>query len=83
MPRKPKKQAPQPEAAKNFDEFTDESEGVDDDVPNVEAASSLAAEKLRDWRDVERYKEELRLRRLIDDELDIDDLGEGKLRRRR
>ena len=81
MPRKPKKQAPQPEAAKNFDEFTDDSEGVDEDVASVEAAADVPAEKLRDWRDVERYKEELRLRRLIDDELDIDGVGAGRRRR--
>lgn len=71
MPRKPKKQAPQPEAAKSFDEFVDDSETVDDDVAAAEAAAIAAAEKLRDWRDVERYKEELLLRRLIDDDLDI------------
>ena len=61
MPRKPKKPQPQTEAPKNFDEFVDES-------------IAGAASKLRDWRDVEKYKEERQLRRLVDDDLDLEDL---------
>ncbi|HVT34492.1 MAG TPA: hypothetical protein VHE37_02830 [Nevskiaceae bacterium] len=71
MPRKPKKPQPQPDAAKNLDEFGDESDVAEEEVAEVE---EHAAEKMRDWRDVEKYKEELSLRRLIDDDLDIDDL---------
>lgn len=70
MPRKPKKPQPQADASKNLDEF-DDSEGTEEEVADVE---ETLAEKQRDWRDVEKYKEELSLRRLIDDDLDIDDL---------
>lgn len=71
MPRKPKKQAPQPEASKsNFDEFVDDAEVSDDDVPNVEIEAPPG--KNRDWRDVEKLREERLLRQLIDDDLDIE-----------
>jgi hypothetical protein len=36
--------------------------------------------KLRDWRDVEKYKEERRLRRLIDDDMDFGDVLDGTAR---
>lgn len=74
MPRKAKKQQAQPEAPKSFDEFVDEAESQDEDAAIAETAAAIAAEKLRDWRDVEKLKEERMLRRLIDDDLDIDDL---------
>jgi hypothetical protein len=71
MPRKPKKQAPQPEVNKNnFDEFVDDAETSDDDVPNVEITAPPG--KSRDWRDVEKLREERLLRQLIDDDLDIE-----------
>lgn len=82
MPRKPKKQQAQPEAPKSFDEFVEEAEVVDEDVASAEAAASAANEKMRDWRDVEKFKEERMLRRLIDDDLDIDDLAAFGRRRR-
>lgn len=74
MPRKPKKPQPQTEAPKNFDEFVDEAEAVDEEVLNVDESIAGAASKLRDWRDVEKYKEERQLRRLVDDDLDLEDL---------
>lgn len=70
MARKPKKPAPQPEAAKPFDEFADDEAGDDEVGVDDEAAADA---KLRDWRDVEKYKEERALRRMIDDELDFDE----------
>lgn len=76
MPRKSKKaqQQQQPEQ-KGYEEF-DEAEAVaEEEVPPDEAAQA-AALKLRDWRDVEKYKEERRLRRLIDDDMDYGDLLE-------
>lgn len=77
MGRKPKKQAaPQPEQ-KGYDEFADESEAADDEV-SVDDEAQAAALKMRDWRDVEKYKEERRLRRLIDDEMEFD-LPVGKV----
>lgn len=74
MPRKPKKPQPQTEAPKSFDEFVDEAEAVDEEVLNVDESIAGAAGKLRDWRDVEKYKEERQLRRLVDDDLDLEDL---------
>lgn len=73
MPRKPKKAQTQPEAPKSFDEFVDDAEVDDDDVPNVDEAITAPHAKLRDWRDVEKYKEERLLRRLVDDDLDLED----------
>lgn len=74
MPRKPKKPQPQNEAPKSFDEFVDEAEAVDEEVLDVDESMSGAANKMRDWRDVEKYKEERLLRRLVDDDLDLEDL---------
>jgi hypothetical protein len=72
MPRKPKKQPAQNEASKSYDEFVDEGDSVEDDtVPNTEAAASVSL-KSRDWRDVEKLKEERRLRKLIADDIDFD-----------
>lgn len=74
MPRKPKKQQTQSEPSKSYDEFVDDSDSIDDEDIDVDDALPQSAEKLRDWRDVEKFKEERALRRLVDDDLDIDDL---------
>ncbi|HEX4894882.1 MAG TPA: hypothetical protein VFV11_00945 [Solimonas sp.] len=79
MPRKPKKQPPPNDAAKSYDEFADESEAGDEDAATADTATRLANSRLRDWRDVEKLKEERALRRLIDDDLDFDG---PRLRRR-
>lgn len=71
MARKPKKAAPQPEPAKSFDEFSEDAEGLDEDIADVEAEAAPAPVKLRDWRDVEKLKEERLLRRMVDDDLDL------------
>jgi hypothetical protein len=74
MPRKPKKAQQQPEAPKSYDEFVDEAEGVDEDVSSAESTRAAAAQsKLRDWRDVEKFKEERMLRRAIDEDPDFDE----------
>lgn len=74
MPRKPKKQpAAQTEAPKSYDEFVDDADAVDEEVINVDERLTAATTKLRDWRDVEKYKEERMLRRLVDDDLDLED----------
>lgn len=80
MPRKSKKQQQQTEAPKAYDELVEDGEGGDEDVPNVDAVAAPEV-KLRDWRDVEKFKEERRLRKLIDDDLDFEDLGPGRRRR--
>lgn len=78
--RKP--QQPQP---KPFDEFTEESEGFDDDVPAVDAKgkprpAGVADARSRDWRDVERYREERELKKLVGE--DLDELLEDQPRRK-
>lgn len=72
MPRKPKKAQAQTEAPKTYDEFVDDADALDEDVPNVEPVAPSPV-KLRDWRDVERFKEERALRRVIDEDLDFDE----------
>jgi hypothetical protein len=70
MARKPKPK-PQAEPAKSFDEFAEEGETIDDDV-SVDPVDVSPANKLRDWRDVEKYKEMRELRKLVGDEFDFD-----------
>jgi hypothetical protein len=82
MARKPKKQQQQPEPAKGLDEFAEDLEGLDEDVATVEPVTPQL--KLRDWRDVEKLKEERELRRHVDDDLDLlDDLVGNAPRSRR
>ncbi|WP_028081558.1 hypothetical protein [Solimonas soli] len=72
MPRKPKKQAAPNDASKNYDEFVDEADAIEDDsVAAADGPTGLPA-KSRDWRDVEKLQEERRLRKLIADDLDFD-----------
>ena len=70
MARKSKKQLQQEQQAKTADELADDSEVADEELANVDAGAAGDA-KSRDWRDVEKLKEERRLRRLIDDDLDL------------
>jgi hypothetical protein len=81
MPRKSKKAQPQPEAPKSYDEFVDDAESIDDDASVDPAAAMPGNLKSRDWRDVERFKEERALRRVIDDDLDFEDGGPRRFRR--
>lgn len=73
MARKPKPK-PQAEPAKAFDEFADESDGLDDEVSDdsVETVDIPAPSRSRDWRDVERFKEMRELRKLVGDDIDFD-----------
>lgn len=83
MARKPK-QNPQPEPSKDFDEIPVDSDTLEDDSPTPEPDATPQSSKLRDWRDVERYKEMRRLRKLVDDDLDLDSPpGPDALTRRR
>lgn len=82
MARKSKPKPPQEPPAKNFEEFAEDAEVVDEEVVNVEPEGVAASSKMRDWRDVEKYKEMRELRRLVDDDFDIDDLLDDKPRRR-
>lgn len=56
---------PQP-PPKPFDEFAEETEGFDEDVAGVDAKGNpLPGSRSRDWRDVEKFREERELRKLI------------------
>ncbi len=72
-----KKAQPQP---KPFDEFAEETEGFEDDVPTVDAKGNpVPGGRSRDWRDVERFREERELRKLIGE--DFGELDEKPKRR--
>ncbi len=82
MARKPKKQQQaEPVKNNNVDEFSDDLDGMEEDVVIVEPIAPQA--KLRDWRDVEKLKEERDLRRHVDDDLDLLDDLLGRSARRR
>lgn len=82
MPRKPKPK-PQAEAPKSFDDVTPFDSEAGDEDPAVPEPEEVGVEsRSRDWRDVERYKEMRQLRRLVDDDLDVD-FDEPRLRRGR
>ena len=76
MARKPKKPQQQPEGAKSFDEFVEDNEAGEEDIAVDDNGQSQA--KMRDWRDVEKFKEERQLRRLIGDDLDLGDLDSSR-----
>lgn len=74
MARKPKPK-PQPEASKSFDEsvpFDADDGGDDTGIIEPDVPDPAGQAKSRDWRDVERYKEMRRLRKLVGDDLDMD-----------
>lgn len=75
-----KAQAAQP-ASKPFDEFVDDSEGFEDDVPGVDSKPNGSNARSRDWRDVEKYREQRELKRMIGE--DLDDLLDERPRRSR
>lgn len=62
-----KKAAPAP---KTYDDFADETESFDDDTPAVDAKPEVAPSPRRDWRDVEKFREERELRKLIGEDFD-------------
>jgi hypothetical protein len=75
-----KKQAP-----KQYDELTEEveAEGWDNTADADPDSPDQAGLRLRDWRDVEKYREMRELRRLVGDEFDFTDvLGEIPVRQR-
>ncbi|MDR3418447.1 MAG: hypothetical protein P4L83_19940 [Nevskia sp.] len=62
---------PQQPAKPAFDEFAEESEGFEDDVPAVDAKGNPLPEgRSRDWRDVEKYREIRDLKKLIGEDFD-------------
>lgn len=75
MARRSKKAAakPAPKASDNNDDFDDlADDDLDSDGDEIDVEEPpVATVKSRDWRDVERLKEERRLRSLIEDDLDL------------
>ncbi|QHS11434.1 hypothetical protein GT972_05530 [Sinimarinibacterium sp. NLF-5-8] len=74
MARKPKKAAKaqaQPEAQKTNDDFIDDDELGDEEIIDFDESQIQTDIKMRDWRDVERLKEERALRKAIDDDFDF------------
>jgi hypothetical protein len=63
-----KKQAPQ-----KFEE-PEEAEGWEDAVVEADGKESGADLRLRDWRDVERFREMKDLRRLVDDDYGLEEI---------
>lgn len=63
-----KKQAPQ-----KFEE-PDETEGWEEAVVETDSKDAEADARLRDWRDVERYREMKELRRLVDDDYGLEEI---------
>lgn len=78
MAGRPGKKAQPP--PKPFDEFSDDSEGLDDDAPTVDAKGSMPPTTRRDWRDVEKFREDRELRKLIGEDFD-DPFAERPTRR--
>jgi hypothetical protein len=78
MAGRPGKKSQTQQPSKPFDEFADDAEGFEEDVPAVDPKADPAApgNRSRDWRDVEKYREQRELRRIIGD--DLDDLLDGK-----
>jgi hypothetical protein len=76
---------PQAQPAKPaFDEFGEETDDGDDDVPAVDAKGNpLPGNRSRDWRDVERYRETRDLKKLIGEDFDhlFDDDRPGKAKK--
>ncbi len=80
MARKPKKAAEKPAAkpatkpaenTEDYDDLPDDDLAGDGDEIDIDEPTPPVV-KTRDWRDVERLKEERRLRSLIEDDLDIE-----------
>jgi hypothetical protein len=84
MAGRPGKKAQQQQQAKPaFDEFGEEAEGFEEDVPAVDAKGNpVPGARSRDWRDVERYREIRDLKKLIGEDFDhlFDDERPGKSR---
>lgn len=70
---------PQPEQKpKAFDEFEDDGEVFEDDVPDLDLKEPASPVRSRDWRDVEKHRELLELRKLVGDD-DFETLLNGDL----
>lgn len=78
MAGRPGKKAQPP--PKPFDEFADETESFDDDAPVLDAKGNAVPSARRDWRDVEKFREDRELRKLIGEDFD-DPFAERPTRR--
>jgi hypothetical protein len=73
---------PQQPAKPTFDEFAEESEGFEEELPAVDAKGNpIPGSRSRDWRDVEKYRETRDLKKLIGEDFDhLFDDGPGRRR---
>ncbi|MGB0955927.1 MAG: hypothetical protein ACPGZP_07980 [Panacagrimonas sp.] len=72
MARK-KKGKPASESGDDFDDDLSFEDNIDDDDGrHIEPKQPASGQRCRDWRDVEKIKEMRELRRLVDDDLDLD-----------
>ena len=76
---------PQAAAKPPADEFVDESDNFDDDVPAVDADGNPVGGggRSRDWRDVEKYRELRELKKLVGEDLGEPFEGSGGAQARR
>jgi len=72
-----KKQAPA-----KIEEDTEEVESWEDPVVEPDGEAAAPTMRLRDWRDVERYREIKELKQLVDDDLGVEELFENPLKQR-
>lgn len=81
-----KKQSPSKSNYSEFDEDEAAAETWDEEAAELESDEPGARPgdgRCRDWRDVERYREERALRKLIEDDFgDFDEQLDGRRRRR-
>jgi hypothetical protein len=64
-----KKSQPPPKPA--IDEFADDVEGFEEELPAVDAEGNpIPGTRTRDWRDVEKYRELRELKKLVGEDFD-------------
>jgi hypothetical protein len=79
-----KKQSSSKKSYEPLEDDGTDAEGWEDDPVDVDVSGrTTPAGRLRDWRDIERYREERELRRLIEDEYELDHIAEPPPARRR
>lgn len=78
MAGKSSKKAQADQKPKAFDEFEDDDEGFDEDVPDLEIKEPASRLCSRDWRDVEKHRELQELKKLMGDD-DFDALFDSDL----
>lgn len=78
MAGKSSKKAQADQKPKAFDEFEEDDEVFEEDVPDLDIKESSASLRSRDWRDVEKLRELRELKKLVGDD-DFDALLDSDL----